>query len=91
MTSFAHTFVLLTAFLSSVSLQDDGLALLPRVDGPPAPTRYYANNSTQSSFQVGLAGRSLLDSWLDRRDRGCTDAGYSPCSSKYTLVPALLC
>jgi hypothetical protein len=91
MTRFAQIFVILTTFLSQVSLQDDSLAVLPRVDGPPAPARHYANNSTQSSFQVGLAGRSLLDSWLDKRAGGCTDAGYSPCSSKYLFVLTLLC
>jgi hypothetical protein len=91
MTRFAQKFVLLTAFLPQVSLQDDSLALLPRVDGPPAPARQYVNNSTQTSFQVDLAGRSLLDSWLDNRAGGCTDAGYSPCSSKYLFVLTLLC
>lgn len=87
MTRFANTLGLFTTFLSHLSLQDGSFALLPRVDGPPAPARQYANNATQSAFQVGLAGRSLLDSWLNPRDGGCTDAGYSPCSSKYPFPP----
>ncbi|KAH8786840.1 hypothetical protein BGZ57DRAFT_851335 [Hyaloscypha finlandica] len=86
MTRFAQTFVLLIAFLSQVSLQDDSLALFPRVGGPPAPARQYVNNSTQISFQVGLAGRSLLNSSLDNRAGGCTDAGYSPCSNGNRVV-----
>lgn len=85
MTPFQVLIVTFSLF-AHLSIQDGDFGLVPRYDGPPEPARQYGSNSSQDSFQVGLAGRSLLDSWLNKRALTCNDAGYSPCSSKKSLT-----
>lgn len=63
----------------SDSLED----LSARGDAPMNALRHESGQSAQSPMADLLDGRSLLDSWLGRR-QSCL-AGYSDCSSKLPL------
>lgn len=69
-----------------VVAQGDALnVILNREDGPPQALEFKAKTGEASKFgEMPLDGRSLIDSWLGKRQFTCTNSGYSPCTSKFT-------
>lgn len=52
------------------------------LEGPPLALSVDAKQNGAKFGDMPLDGRSLINSWLNKRQRTCVDAGYGPCPSK---------
>ena len=70
-------------------------ALVARTGGQWEAQLFLTNESTQilqTPFNPALDGRSLLESWMGKRQQTCVNSGYSPCTGNLlhlTLAPLL--
>ena len=86
-TIFVATCALFSALVQCNEAQDKILrrdsALVNRGDGPWEAQLFLRNGSEQSyqtPFNPLLDSRSLLESWMGKRQETCTNSGYSPCT-----------
>jgi hypothetical protein len=84
---FGIAIILFSSLIWSVVAEGDALnvVLVNREDGPPQALEFKAKTGEASKFgEMPLDGRSLIASWLGKRQFTCTNSGYSPCTSKLT-------
>jgi hypothetical protein len=90
MSRLLRTFAASLLLFSALSACGDSPNFDARDDGPPAAGLHAAKrnvgNAKRDLGSMPLDSRSLMDSWLGRRQLVCDNAGYSPCPGKVLLL-----